>query len=244
MIFPKSIILAIAALVAPTVNGFQIAKPSVAFRTAGQQVVSSTCLYVEEEGEAGTEAEQASDNSAGGTDILNSPEFLKRKLDVIKSDIAQAEADIAVAKEQVEAGKAEWGPQLEDLEREYKNIQERMSSQTGQHNDMAITMVVREMLELLDNFDRAFGVIKPENDEEAAIEAEYKELYQSVLDKFTSLGVEIVATVGTEFDYEVHQAIMQRPSEDHEEGIVCEEFAKGFKMGDTLIRAAMVAVAA
>jgi molecular chaperone GrpE len=119
-----------------------------------------------------------------------------------------------------------------------------MSSQKGQHNDMAITMVVREMLELLDNFDRAFGVIKPETDEEATMEAEYKELYQSVLDKFTALGVEIVTTVGTEFDYEVHQAIMQRPAEDYEEGIVCEEFQKGFKMGDTLIRAAMVAVAA
>lgn len=119
-----------------------------------------------------------------------------------------------------------------------------MTSQSGQQNDMAVTMVVREMLELLDNFDRAFGVIKPENDEQAAIEAEYKELYQSVVDKFVELGVEQVATLGTEFDYEVHQAVMQKPSEEYEEGIVCEEFQKGFKMGDTLIRAAMVAVAA
>ena len=109
---------------------------------------------------------------------------------------------------------------------------------------MATSMVVREMLELLDNFDRAFGVIKPETDEDAAIEADYKALYQSVLDKFAELGVEQVATIGTEFDYEVHQAVMQRPSPDYEEGIVCEEYQKGFKMGDTLIRAAMVAVAA
>jgi len=242
MIFPKSIILALVALVtAPSVHAFQAVTPSVAFR-AGQ--VASTCLYAEEEGEAGTEAEPASDTSAGATDILNSPEFLRRKIDVIKSDIAQAEADTVVAQEQAEAGKAEWGPQIEDLEREYKNIQERMTSQSGQQNDMAITMVVREMLELLDNFDRAFGVIKPENDEQAAIEAEYKELYQSVVDKFVELGVEQVATLGTEFDYEVHQAVMQKPSEEYEEGIVCEEFQKGFKMGDTLIRAAMVAVAA
>mmetsp|Transcript_18501 Transcript_18501/g.45842 ORF Transcript_18501/g.45842 Transcript_18501/m.45842 type:complete len:112 (-) Transcript_18501:527-862(-) len=109
MIFPKSIILALAALVAPSVNAFQIVKPSVAFH-AGQ--VASTCLYAEEEGEAGTEADTSS------TDILNSPEFLRRKLDVIKSDIAQAEADIAVAQEQAEAGKAEWGPQMEALQSE------------------------------------------------------------------------------------------------------------------------------
>lgn len=119
MIFPKSIILAVAAFVAPSVNGFQIAKPAVAFHASGQ--VASTCLFAEEEGEAGTEAEQAGVSSSdGATDILNSPAFLKRKIDVLKSDIAQAEADIAAAREQVETGKAEWGSQLEDLEIEVR----------------------------------------------------------------------------------------------------------------------------
>ena len=109
---------------------------------------------------------------------------------------------------------------------------------------MAITMVVREILELLDNFDRAFGAVKPEADAEMAIEAEYKELYDAIVATFENLGVEQAETLGTEFDYEVHQAVMQRPSDEYEEGMVCEEFQKGFKMGDTLIRAAMVAVAA
>jgi len=58
------------------------------------------------------------------------------------------------------------------------------------------------------------------------------------------LGIEQVPTVGIEFDYEIHQAVLQRPSEEYGEGIVMEELAKGFKHGDNLIRAAMVAVAA
>ena len=107
-----------------------------------------------------------------------------------------------------------------------------------------IRSVVREMLELLDNFDRAFAAIKPETDAEKAIEAEYKEVYQQVMTTIGELGVEEVPTVGTEFDYEMHQAVMQKPSDEYEEGIVCEEFQKGFKLGETLIRAAMVAVAA
>lgn len=119
-----------------------------------------------------------------------------------------------------------------------------MSTQNKAGDQMATINVVREMLELLDNFDRAFGVIKAGNDAEAAIEAEYKALYQSIVDTFDALGVEQVATVGTEFDYEVHQAVMQRPVEDFEEGMVCDELQKGFKIGDTLIRAAMVVVAA
>lgn len=109
---------------------------------------------------------------------------------------------------------------------------------------MATTQVVRKMLEVLDNYDRAFGVITPETDAERAIEAHYKEAYQMILSTFEKLGVEEVPTVGIEFDYELHQAVMQKPSEEYEEGIVCEEFQKGFRIGDTLVRAAMVAVAA
>lgn len=119
-----------------------------------------------------------------------------------------------------------------------------MSSQNKQGDTMATTMVVREMLELLDNFDRAFGAVKPETDEEVAVEAEYKELYDAIVATFDRLGVQQVETLGTEFDYEVHQAVMQQPSDEYDEGIVCQEFQKGFKIGDTLIRAAMVAVAA
>lgn len=109
---------------------------------------------------------------------------------------------------------------------------------------MATVQVTRAMLDALDNFDRAFGVVSAETDDEKAIEAEYREAYDSILETFKKLGVEEVETVGKEFDYELHQAVMQRPSEHYEEGIVCEELQKGFKLDDTLVRAAMVVVAA
>lgn len=128
--------------------------------------------------------------------------------------------------------------------RQYKNIQDRMATQNDTRDMEVVRRVVREMLELLDNFDRAFGVVKPENDDQAKVEAEYKEAYQMVMDVIAGLGVEEVTTVGSEFDYELHQAVMQKPGTEYEEGIVCEEFQKGFKIGDSLIRPAMVAVAA
>ena len=119
-----------------------------------------------------------------------------------------------------------------------------MSSQNETGDAQAIVKVVQAVLELLDNFDRAYGVIQPETDEDRAIEAEYKEAYQTILDTFAQLGVTEVPTVGEEFDYELHQAVMQMPGSDYEEGIVCQEFQKGFVMEETLIRPAMVAVAA
>ena len=66
-----------------------------------------------------------------------------------------------------------------------------------------------------------------------------------ILSTFKDLGIQEIETVGKEFNFEVHQAVMMRPSEDFSEGIIMEELAKGYKMEDgTLIRPAMVVVAA
>ena len=72
-------------------------------------------LYAEEEGAS----EGATDG--GSTDILNSPAFLKRKLDVLKSDIAQVDEKIAEKNQALEVGKAEWASQLEDLQTEVRS---------------------------------------------------------------------------------------------------------------------------
>ena len=67
-----------------------------------------------------TAEEQAGDAAASPDDILNSPAFLQRKLEVLESDIATAEEDLAAATERKEVAKEEWGPQLEALEREVR----------------------------------------------------------------------------------------------------------------------------
>lgn len=127
---------------------------------------------------------------------------------------------------------------------QYSNIQERMGNQNKRGEEMATVQVVREMLGVLDNYDRAFGAVKAESEEQKAIESAFKETYDQILQVFEDLGVTTVETLGTEFDFNMHQAVLQRPSDEYEEGMCCEEFAKGFIMGETLIRAAMVAVAA
>eukprot|EP00534_Pseudo-nitzschia_fraudulenta_P001385 CAMPEP_0201123566 /NCGR_PEP_ID=MMETSP0850-20130426/7684_1 /ASSEMBLY_ACC=CAM_ASM_000622 /TAXON_ID=183588 /ORGANISM="Pseudo-nitzschia fraudulenta, Strain WWA7" /LENGTH=210 /DNA_ID=CAMNT_0047390547 /DNA_START=232 /DNA_END=864 /DNA_ORIENTATION=+ len=195
------------------------------------------------EAESMEEDNDASPEGADPNDILNSPAFLKRKLEVLESDIATAEEDLVAATERKEVAKEEWGPQLEALQREYTNIQQRMTEQNQEGDSDAKVRVVKGILDLLDNFDRASGVIVAETDAEKSIESEYKEAYQSILDQFEKLGVTEVETIGKEFDYELHQAVMQMPGSEYEEGIVCKEFQKGFVMGEALIRPAMVAVA-
>lgn len=220
-----------------------------AFSVGRSPVLSSlssrlaTRVYAEEEENA---EEHPGDHilpSEGSSDILNSPAFLKRKIDVLRSDIEKLESDLEKIKIQVEAGKAEWGQQMDDLDKEYKQIQERLSNQNRDGDGAATVQVARQMLNVLDNYDRAFGVVTAETDSEKEIEDAYKASYQKILNTFDALGIREIETVGKEFDYEVHQAVMQRPSE-YDEGIVCEELQKGFVLGDKLIRAAMVSVSA
>ena len=106
---------------------------TVAFSTHQQQLThqtpfinSYTTLYAEtpEEAEATEEpteetpAEDAPPAAAAPDDILNSPAFLQRKIDVLESDIKAVDEKIEAANAQYEANKAEWGPQLDKLREE------------------------------------------------------------------------------------------------------------------------------
>lgn len=249
MIFrSSSALLAILALSTADAFGIRTAfhQQSTSIGFSDQFPVSSiTSLSMSEEETAETADgdDSAAAPAADVNDILSSPAFLKRKLEVLESDIAKTEEEIVAATERKEIAKEEWGPQLEYLQREYTNIQLRMTEQNQEGDSDAKVRVVKGILDLLDNFDRASGVIVAETEAEQAIEAAYKQGYQDILDQFKEMGVTEVDTLGTEFDYELHQAVMQMPAPEYEEGIVCKEFQKGFIMGESLIRPAMVAVA-
>jgi molecular chaperone GrpE len=215
--------------------------------SANDDEAQSPAQEAQEEGSSSSPPDDEGSSSAlssDTTDILNSPVFLKRKLEVLQKDMHVTERELEEAQEQLKQNKAEWASQLDELAKEYQQIQSRMNAQNTQGDSMATIQVVRQILGVLDTFDRAFGVVMPETDEERAVEAEYRAVYEGILDTFAKLGVEVVPTLGIEFDYEIHQAVMQKPSDEYDEGIVCEEFQKGFKFGDQLVRAAMVAVAA
>ena len=136
MILQTALVFVLLNALNDPVQSFMVSRPSQVSTPALQPfdtvATTSTCLYAEdgEEGEAATEEapeEPAAEaSSSSETDILNSPPFLKRKVDVLKSDIAKIEQDIEESKQLVEAGKAEWGPQLDALALEVSRKMYRM----------------------------------------------------------------------------------------------------------------------
>ncbi|KAG8071415.1 hypothetical protein GUJ93_ZPchr0006g43295 [Zizania palustris] len=104
--------------------------------------------------------------------------------------------------------------------------------------------VIENLLPVLDNFERAKTQIKVETEREAKINDSYQSIYKQFIEILNSLGVEDVETVGKPFDPMLHEAIMREESAEYEEGVIIQEFRKGFKLGERLLRPAMVKVSA
>ncbi|XP_018822742.1 protein GrpE isoform X1 [Juglans regia] len=116
---------------------------------------------------------------------------------------------------------------------------ERLSTLTNAQGE-----VVESLLPVLDNFERAKAQIKVETEEEEKINNSYQSIYKQFVEILSSLGVVPVETVGNPFDPLLHEAIMREDSNEYEEGIIIDEFRRGFRLDDRLLRPSMVKVSA
>ena len=98
---------------------------------------------------------------------------------------------------------------------------------------------VEKLLPVYDNLERALN--QPTEDE--AYKKGVEMTMTQLVNIFAGLGVEIFGNVGEEFDPNLHNAVMHIDSEELGENTIAMVFQKGFKMGDKVIRFAMVQVA-
>ena len=98
---------------------------------------------------------------------------------------------------------------------------------------------VAKMLPVYDNLERALN----QETQDAAYKKGVEMTMNELVKIFTALGVEIFGTPGDTFDPTLHNAVMHIDSEEHEENTIAQVFQKGFKIGDKVVRFAMVQVA-
>ena len=98
---------------------------------------------------------------------------------------------------------------------------------------------VAKILPIYDNLERALNQETADTAYKKGVELTMNELVKI----FTSLGVEIFGNVGDAFDPNLHNAVMHIESEELEENTISQVFQKGFKIGDKVVRFAMVQVA-
>lgn len=150
------------------------------------------------------------------------------------------EAQLAAAKAEASKNLDGWQRALAD----FANARRRLEKQRAEARPEATVSVVKALLPALDDFARAL-----ENAPEEIAAAEWFTGLQMVQRKFDSLlsthNIEKIEALGAQFDPVFHEAIMQQPADDDvESGTVLREFQTGYKLGERVIRPALVVVAA
>lgn len=124
---------------------------------------------------------------------------------------------------------------------EFDNYRKRIERERRAHAEQAVTDLLRDLLLVVDDFDRALHV----NADESA--ASYKKGVELMNTKLHELlrkqGVRPIKAIGEDFDPNLHQAVTHEESPGHREGEVIEELRRGYTIGDRLLRPAMVKVA-
>lgn len=130
--------------------------------------------------------------------------------------------------------------QLLRIAAEYDNFRKRSQREKDALYVDCKASVIKELLPVADNFDRIFA--NPDitfEDYKKGVEMTFKQ-FETV---FKDLKVESFGEEGEEFDPNFHNAVMHSEDENLGENVITNVFAKGYKIGDKVIRPAMVAVA-
>ncbi len=122
---------------------------------------------------------------------------------------------------------------------EFDNFKKRTERERLSVAEYAKAGIIKQILPILDNIDRANAADKKSEDYLKGIELIIKQ-FEALSG---NLGIEEIAKVGDAFDPNFHEAVMHIEDENLGENVIAEVLQKGYKLGDTVIRAAMVKVA-
>ena len=125
------------------------------------------------------------------------------------------------------------------LAADYDNYRKRTLKEKEQAYGHGKADAVEKLLPVYDNLERALN--QPTEDE--AYKKGVEMTMTQLVGIFTGLGVEIFGQEGDAFDPNVHNAVMHTEAEGVEENTITKVFQKGFKMGEKIVRFAMVEVA-
>ena len=125
------------------------------------------------------------------------------------------------------------------LAAEYDNFRKRTIKEKEASYGNGKADAVEKLLPVYDNLERALN--QPCTDE--AYKKGVEMTMTQLVGIFSGLGVEIFGNVGDSFDPNFHNAVMHIEDENYGESEICQVFQKGFKLGDKIIRFAMVQVA-
>ena len=193
-------------------------------------------------------------------DVLKAAEdAMKMEAEANKADASDAQAE--AAEQPAEAAEkpaepAEAAPSAEEvlkqqladatdrnlrLMAEFDNYRRRTAKEQLELIETANGKLLEKLSEVQDNFERAFASENKAQDLEA-FEKGMQMIYNQFAKILTDAGLEQIDPTGAEFDPNMHEALMQQPSETVPEGHVVTVFQKGYKLKNKILKTAKVIV--
>lgn len=125
---------------------------------------------------------------------------------------------------------------------DFENFRRRTQREKEDLGQLEKRKYILEVLPIVDSFERAQQQLKLETDREQTIHNGYQGVYRQLVDALKKMGVSRMKCVGQPFDPNIHEAIASQPSSEYPEDSVLMEYQAGYKLGDWVIRHAMVMV--
>ncbi|HXA50961.1 MAG TPA: nucleotide exchange factor GrpE [Candidatus Acidoferrum sp.] len=146
---------------------------------------------------------------------------------------------VTAERDKLAAEKAELEDRLLRSRAEFQNARMRAERERSEYLQFASMDLVKELLPILDDFERAMRVETPDREYAKGIEL----IYQRMYDGLKKTGLEPIDTTGKRFDPNLHQAIERVEDADSEDQAILAEFQRGYQFKGKLLRPAMVKVA-
>lgn len=183
-----------------------------------------------------TEKEETEDNTKGKS-VTEEPQGYKNGMD---AETVSADNADAIRKESEE--------RYTRLMAEFQNYKKRTAREKSDIYAMANEKIMTELLEVLDNFERAINIIKdgdksPKESDNGGMLEGIELILSQFKDVLTKSGLKEIDALGTDFDPNLHHAVMNQETDDYESGKVSKVLQKGYLLNDRVIRPSMVAVA-
>ena len=154
------------------------------------------------------------------------------------------EIDVAALQSELEKTRAQCDEYLDLAQRkqaEFANYRRRTEGVRQEAFDDGRRDAIDKLLPIIDNLERALSAA---GESEGGLKAGVEMVLRQTKETFAKMGVEEIDPMGQPFDAELHNAVMQGSEEEGEPGTVCMVLQKGYKLGNRVIRHAMVKVVA
>ena len=155
--------------------------------------------------------------------------------------VEELEARTKAAEKQVLEVQARFDQLRQQLQRETDETRQRLNRSADERAAGENARFIAALLPAMDDLDRAIEAVSANAPREAVLEG-IRRIATSFQSALSNAGVEPVAAVGEEFNPELHEAVDTEETGADMDGRVIEEYSRGFRMGDRLLRPARVKV--